>query len=100
MAPFWFRFYQFLVLYIEKISFLKILCYGPEVVGFQTKVILDLWGMTFHAAVIIALVLALLLESISAYCENFMFSRKKSIHIIVVKKITSYFVAQSFVDFG
>ena len=68
MAPFWFRFYQFLVLYIEKISFLKILCYGPEVVGFQTKVILDLWGMTFHAVVIIALVLALLLESISAYC--------------------------------
>ena len=69
MAHYRFRFYQFFVLYVEKISFLKILFYGPEVVGFQTKVILDLWGMTFHAAVVIALVLALLLELISAYCD-------------------------------
>ena len=30
--------------------------------------ILDLWGMTFHTMVVIALILALLLESISAYC--------------------------------
>ena len=63
-------FCQFLLLFVEKISFLKILCYGTYVVGFQTRVILDLWGMTFHAMVVIALILALLLESISAYCGN------------------------------
>ena len=69
MAPWRFIFYQFLVLYIEKISFLKILCYGTYVVGFQTMVIMDLWGMAFHAVVVIALVLALLFISIWAYCE-------------------------------
>ena len=69
MAPWRFIFYQFLVLYIEKISFLKILCYGTYVVGFQTMVIMDLWGMAFHAVVVIALVLALLFISIWAYCD-------------------------------
>ena len=86
MAHYWFRFYQFLVLYVEKISFLKILCYGPEVVGFQTGVILDLWGMTFHAAVVIALVLALLLESISAYCDSVHTSKNKMYIIVDIKK--------------
>ena len=74
MAPLWFRFYLFLVLYIEKISFLKILCYGPEVVGFQTKVILDLWGMTFHAGIVVALEVRLLLDFIWACCGGLFIS--------------------------
>ena len=53
---------------MEKNRFLKILCYGTYVVGFQTMVIMDLWGMAFHAVVVIALVLALLFISIWAYC--------------------------------
>ena len=61
-------FCQFLLLYVEKISFLKILCYGTYVVGFETMVIMDLWGMAHHALVVIALFLLLLLESISSYC--------------------------------
>ena len=71
MAPWRFIFYQFLVLYIEKISFLKILCYGTYVVGFQTMVIMDLWGMAFHAVVAIALILSLLFISISTYSHLF-----------------------------
>ena len=53
---------------MEKNRFLKILCYGTYVVGFETMVIMDLWGMTFDAVVVIALFLLLLLESISSYC--------------------------------
>ena len=68
MAPWRFIFYQFLVLYIEKISFLKILCYGTYVVGFQTMVIMDLWGMAFHAMVVIGLIPALLFISTWACC--------------------------------
>ena len=40
------------------------LCYGTHVAGFETMVIMDLWGMTFDAVVVIALFLLLLLESI------------------------------------
>ena len=46
------------------------LCYGPEQVGFQTRVILDLWGMVFHAMVAFGLELDFLLDSISTYCEE------------------------------
>ena len=42
MVPWWFIFYQFLVLYIEKNPFLKFFYYVPEFLGFQTRVILDL----------------------------------------------------------
>ena len=55
-------------MYIEKKAFFEILCYGPEEVGFQTRVILDLWGMVFHAMVVFGLEVILLLESIWACC--------------------------------
>ena len=32
---------------MEKNRFLKILCYGTYVVGFQTMVIMDVWGMVW-----------------------------------------------------
>ena len=54
---------------MEKNRFLKILCYGTYVVGFQTMVIMDLWGMAFHAMVVIGLIPALLFISIWACCE-------------------------------
>ena len=38
-------------------------------VGFQTMVIMDLWGMAFHAVVVIAPFLPILFIWISAYCE-------------------------------
>ena len=44
---------------------MKILCYGTYVVGFETMVIMDLWGITFHAVVVIVLALTLLFSSIS-----------------------------------
>ena len=53
----------------KKNPFLKILCYGTYVVGFQTMVIMDLWGMAFHAVVVIAPFLAILFIWTSAYCE-------------------------------
>ena len=45
-------------------AFLEFLCYGPEQVGFQTRVILDLWGMVFHAMVAFGLGLDLLFKFI------------------------------------
>ena len=57
-----------LVLHIEKKAFLEILCYGPKEVGFQTRVILDLLGMAFHAMVAFGLGCDFLLKSISTYC--------------------------------
>ena len=55
---------------MEKNRFLKILCYGTYVVGFQTMVIMDLWGMAFHAMVVIGLIPALLFISTWACCEH------------------------------
>ena len=52
-----------------KTRFLKILCYGTYVDGFQTMVIMDLWGMAFHVVVVITLFLATLFISTSAYCD-------------------------------
>ena len=55
---------------MEKNRFLKILCYGTYVVGFQTMVIMDLLGMAFHAVVVIAPFLAILFIWTSAYCDH------------------------------
>ena len=55
---------------MEKNRFLKILCYGTYVVGFQTMVIMDLWGMAFHAMVVIGLIPALLFISTWACCAE------------------------------
>ena len=38
------------------------------VVGFQTMVIMDLWGMAYHSVVVIALIYILLFNSISTCC--------------------------------
>ena len=38
-------------------------------VGFQTMVIMDLWGMFYHPAVVKARIFVLLLDLISAYCD-------------------------------
>ena len=42
----------------------------PEFLGFQTRVILDLWGVPFHAMVVFGLVPDLLIKSTSGYCEQ------------------------------
>ena len=55
---------------MEKNRFLKILCYGTYVVGFQTMVIMDLWGMFYHPVVVGARIFVLLLNFISAYCDD------------------------------
>ena len=70
MACYWLKFYQFLVLYIEKKAFLEFLCYGTQQVGFQGRVILDLWGMVFHAMDAFCLEVDFLLDSISACCDK------------------------------
>ena len=58
---------------MEKNRFLKILCYGTYVVGFQTMVIMDLWGMFYHPVVVRARTFVLLLDLISAYCDIYIF---------------------------
>ena len=47
---------------------MEFLCYGTQQVGFQGRVILDLWGMVFHAMDAFCLEVDLLLDSISACC--------------------------------
>ena len=39
-------------------------------VGFQTMVIMDLWGMFYHPVVVRVRTFVLLLDLISAYCET------------------------------
>ena len=48
--------------------FLEILLYMPELVGFQTMVILDPYGMTFDAVGVFGLDFQLLFKSGSSYC--------------------------------
>ena len=68
MAPWWLKFYQFLVLYIEKNTFLKFFYYVPDFVRFQTRVILDLYGVPFHAMVVVGSEHDFSIKSASAYC--------------------------------
>ena len=68
MAPWWLKFYQFLVLYIEKNTFLKFFYYVPDFVGFQTRVILDLYGVPFHPMVVVGSEHDFSIKSDSAYC--------------------------------
>ena len=44
----------------------------PQLVGFQTMVILDPNGMTFDAVGVFGLVFWLLFKSGSSYCERFL----------------------------
>ena len=68
MAPWWLKFYQFLVLYIEKNTFLKFFYYVPDFVRFQNRVILDLYGVPFHAMVVVGSEHDFSIKSASAYC--------------------------------
>ena len=48
----------------------------PELVGFQTMVILDPYGMTFDAVVVFGLVFWLLFKSGSSYCGKVFLLKK------------------------
>ena len=58
--------------------FLKNLCSGTHHGGFQFLLILDLWGISFHAVVVFGLGKNLLLKSILGRCDkvNSAFIRK------------------------
>ena len=77
---------------MEKNRFLKILCYGTYVVGFQTMVIMDLWGMAFHAMVVIGLIPALLFISIWACCVGIMYILLKPLKLTKNVTFTNLFV--------
>ena len=66
---------------------MKILWYGTYVVGFETKLIVDLWGMAFHAMVVIALFLVLLLNSILSHCARGYHSINSAIFCDIESKI-------------
>ena len=61
---------------------MEFLCYGTQQVGFQARVILDLWGMVFHAMVAFCLEVDVLLNSISTCCDG----RVNSVKLEVVCK--------------
>ena len=51
----------------KKITF-EILCSGTHRGGFQFMLILDLWGISFHPAVVVGLGNDLLFKSVLAHC--------------------------------
>ena len=54
-----------------KNQFLKNLCSGTQCGGFQFLLILDLWGISFHAEVVFGLGKNLLSKSILGHCADF-----------------------------
>ena len=71
MAPWWLKFYQFLVLYIEKNTFLKFFYNVPDFVRFQTRVILDLYGVPFHPMEMVGSEHDFQLQGVSFWFYNF-----------------------------
>ena len=53
--------------------------YVPELVEFQTMLILDPYGMTFDAVGVFGLVFWLLFKSGSSYCETYVLSIQTSL---------------------
>ena len=53
----------------QKNSFLNFHRYMPEQLGFETMLIIDPWGMAFHAVGIIVLTFDFLFKMVSSYCE-------------------------------
>ena len=53
----------------SKNQFLKNLCIGTQCGGFQFLLILDLWGLSFHAAVNFDLGRHFLFKSTLGHCE-------------------------------
>ena len=64
----------------------------PELVGFQTMVILDPYGMTFDAVGVFGLVFHLLFKSCSSYCET-------SNGLILKKPINVLFLNGHYIQF-
>ena len=51
-----------------KNQFLKISPYMPELLGFETMLIIHPYGMAVHARVVAGLVFSLLFKLVSSYC--------------------------------
>ena len=51
-----------------KNQFLKISPYIPELLGFETMLIIDPYGIAVHARVVAGLVFSLLFKLVSSYC--------------------------------
>ena len=54
---------------MSKNQFLKNLCSRTQCEGFQLLLILDLWGESFHAAVVFGLGKVFLFKSTLGHCE-------------------------------
>ena len=52
-----------------KNQFLKISPYMPELLGFETMLIIHPYGMAVHARVVAGLVFSLLFKLVSSYCD-------------------------------
>ena len=55
--------------HFSKNQFLKNLCSGTQCEGFQFLLILDLWGISFYAVVVVGLGKDLLFKSVLGHCE-------------------------------
>ena len=55
---------------LVKKQLLKNLCSGPQCVGFQFLLILDLWGISFHGVVVFGLGKNFLFKSALGHCED------------------------------
>ena len=55
--------------YFSKNQFLKNLCIGTQCGGFQFLLILELWGISFHAVVVVGLGKELLFKYVLGHCR-------------------------------
>ena len=57
-----------------KNQFLKFSPYVPELLGFETMLIIYPYGMAIHARVVAGLVFSLLFKLVSSYCDSLVIS--------------------------
>ena len=62
---------------------MKNLCSGTHHEGFQFLLILDHWGISFHAVVVFGLGMALLFKSVLAHCVPLKQKMTTGYHILV-----------------
>ena len=79
---------------ISKNQFLKNLCSGTQCGGFQFLLILDLWGISFHAVVVFGLGKNLLFKSVLGHCGQVTISHDLKHSSLTAPSLTDHKVCQ------
>ena len=78
---------------------MKNVCSGFQCGGFQFLLILDLWGISFHAVVVVGLGKDLLFKSVLGHCDSaFSYSMDQKCFPFYFAKTSSNFVKMVLID--